>query len=300
MKGHAGREKDGPPVPDYFPALVDEKLWYAAQHAKALRRNNGGRPAKGGGPTSPFAGLLWHAIDQVKLQVKKMRKHTYLVSLHAHEGINDRPSVAFPLHSLVDSLLSQLRELRGADLFNDPSAGGVEALRGQLDDVEEKLRVARERFDNDRGSAVWADMVSEYDRAARALRQEIEAARRTAENPASGNWLEAVRLMKLNEPARLRQLLRSTVDGVWCVFVGRGAYRIAAVQVWFTGGAARRDYVILHRSRYGVDAQNNPPVVRVVSPAETLPIAFDLRNREQALACEDALRALDLSKLEGK
>jgi hypothetical protein len=95
---------------------------------------------------------------------------------------------------------------------------------------------------------------------------------------------------------RLRAALRRIVEGVWCLFVGRGRQRLAAVQIWFTGGA-RRDYLILHRPAQGGALAPRPADWWVRSLA-SVPQAgdLDLRKRGDARELERVLEAVDLDE----
>jgi hypothetical protein len=46
---------------------------------------------------------------------------------------------------------------------------------------------------------------------------------------------------------RCRAAIRRAVEGVWCLFPNGKGWRIAAVQVWFRGGA-NRSYILRHKS----------------------------------------------------
>src|SRR5204862_327040 len=104
---------------------------------------------------------------------------------------------------------------------------------------------------------------------ARALRQDearkrdlagrLTAARQKAANPLSASWGEAQSLLAALDAApdladarvRLRAVLRRVVESVSVLFVKLGRYdRVAAVQIWFHGGA-HRDYLIYHQPARG-------------------------------------------------
>src|SRR5262249_13735099 len=89
--------------------------------------------------------------------------------------------------------------------------------------------------------------------------------------------------------------LRRIVEGVWCLFIGRGSLRIAAVQVWFTGGACR-EYLILHRAATGGSVGVRPARWWARSLAEVVaPGDLDLRRREDAQLLEAGVATVDLS-----
>jgi DNA invertase Pin-like site-specific DNA recombinase len=244
-KGHTRRVYEGDPVPGYYPAVVDEPLWYAAQAAMKARTRKTGRPATAA--VNPFSGLVYSALDGSKLQVCGTNGYKYLVSAAALMKRRGCEWRTFPLKPFVDGVLSRLRELGAADLFADPGGAKVAELEGRLADVEKRLAVALARFEADPESPTWADRVDRYDRDKRALVAGLAEARQAASNPLSGAWAEAVALMAREDHVRLRAALLATVEGIWCLFVPRGSYRLAAVSVRFKDGQ-RRDYLLAYRS----------------------------------------------------
>jgi hypothetical protein len=106
--------------------------------------------------------------------------------------------------------------------------------------------------------------------------------------------------MAADEPERLRAALLATVEGVWCVFISRGATRLAAVQVFFHGCACR-DYLILHRGATGGAVKARPSQWWARSLASAVkPGELDLRRRKDAAALERVLTGLDLEKIVAK
>src|SRR5262249_54205430 len=86
-------------------------------------------------------------------------------------------------------------------------------------------------------------------------------------------------------------------ESVWCLFIARGAQRLAAVQVWFRGGA-HRDYLILHRAATGGAVGVRPARWWVRSLASaSISGNLDLRKQEHAKRLEAALTAIDPAKL---
>jgi hypothetical protein len=69
--------------------------------------------------------------------------------------------------------------------------------------------------------------------------------RQQAATPVSATWAEALALMGQNEPERLRAALLATINEIR-VLTAADKTRMAAVQVYFAGGAVR-SYLITHR-----------------------------------------------------
>jgi DNA invertase Pin-like site-specific DNA recombinase len=299
MKGHRGRVADGDPVPGYFPAVITETEWDQAHGAKLARNNRCGRPGKKGTGSYVFQGLLRCALDDCALHVITRRGVRYLVSARAVDGEAGSHWRQFPLEPFVEAVLSMLREVTAADIFQDQGGGKVAELTGRLAGVEKRLAVALERFEGDPESPTWSAQVTKYDREKRALVQELAEARRQAANPLSGAWAEAVALMGREDPVRLRQALLETVAEVRCVFVPRDGNRLCACQVWFAGGERHRDYIIL----------SQPPKANgrgwrqegrwwARSLADTVTADdLDLRQPKDVQALEAKLQQLDQARL---
>lgn len=246
-RGHKKRTPDGEPIPGYFPAVVSEAQWHAAQRAKDARHRRTGRPPERA--LALFAGLWRDALDDCPLHSVRRGargRGRYVVSASAAKGLPGASWRPFPLEVLEDALLERLEELKAAELFTDPGASKLADLEGQLGEVERRLTVALARFEADPESAAWQAQVTRYDRQKRALVQERALAQQEAHNPLSASWSEAVGLMARQEPVRLRAALLTTIDSIGCVVVHNGPYRLCAAQISFVGGASR-EYLVLYR-----------------------------------------------------
>lgn len=97
---------------------------------------------------------------------------------------------------------------------------------------------------------------------------------------------------------RLRSALRHIISDIWLLIVPRGRARLAAVQVWFTDGKRRRDYLLFHRpARANASARTDEQWWARSLAAVAEPGDLDLRNRDHAARLEAALLALDLGSL---
>ncbi|HVK09554.1 MAG TPA: recombinase family protein, partial [Gemmataceae bacterium] len=176
--GSRKRKPEGDPVPGYYPRVIDDKLWYAAQAAAKGRARRSGRPA--GAVVNPFSGLLRNAPDGAKLHVCGSRGHKYLVSSAALQKVPGAEWRTFPLEPFTSAVLSKLSELGAADLFSDPGGALVSELTGRLAEVEKRLAAAVARLEADPESPTWADLVSKYDREKRVIVRDLADARQAA------------------------------------------------------------------------------------------------------------------------
>lgn len=243
-----GRKPEGEPVKGYYPAVIDESLWYAARAAIKRRARRSGRT-----PTvtnNPFSGMLYDALDGEKLHVCSTNgpAYRYLANNGAMQKRKGSEWRTFPLATFVEALLSELREVTASSVFADPGAERVNTLTARLDEVEKRLTVALEKFEADPESPTWSTKVDQYDKEKRALVKELTEATMEAENPLSRTWSEAVQLMAANEPKRLRSALLETTDKILVLIVSKGKERLAYTQVCFRGGH-QRDYLIFHRQK---------------------------------------------------
>ena len=135
--------------------------------------------------------------------------------------------------------------------------------------------------------------------------EELAIARREAASPVAAALGECKTLADIigtaADPAdartRLRGVLRRAVEDVRCLFVARGAYRLAAVQVQFTGGG-RRVFLFWHRRGHGSQSGSRPAAWGVVSAAAVAGRdKFGLADPRGVAAWERFLNKLDVTAL---
>jgi DNA invertase Pin-like site-specific DNA recombinase len=143
------RIPDGEPIKDYFPAIVDEQLFYRAQRAKAQRRLNGaGR--KGKAFTNLFSGLATCAYCNSAMVFDNKgsgpKGGKYLVCSNAKRRLGC-PSVRWRYSDFEASFLAFVQELDitsivdGADKVDDRGrlTGEAAALEGELTSVTDLM-----------------------------------------------------------------------------------------------------------------------------------------------------------------
>jgi DNA invertase Pin-like site-specific DNA recombinase len=296
------RKPEGDPVPDYYPAVITEKEWYTARAALAARRSRPGR--LGRDHLNLFTGLLYDARDGGAIHVQnkgKKRESRILVGYRAIHGLSK--FVSFPFLVFERAILSQLKEIDPAAVLprKDKGADKSLALTGRLVELEGEIEKIKTRL-QEKYSDALADVLDRHEAEKKAVNDELTQARQEEASPLSEAWGECGSLLDALDAApdaeearmRLRAALRRIVTGVWCLFVGRGRIRLAAVQIWFTGGA-RRDYLILSRPATGGAAGHKESSWWACSLAEaTGPDDLDLRERKDVLDLERALNQIDL------
>jgi DNA invertase Pin-like site-specific DNA recombinase len=302
------RVADGPPVANYYPAVVTEEQWYAARAACSSRRGKAGRPASG--RVNLFAGLLRDARDGGTVQVTNKGRRgagQTLVSYNAIHGVKGTVEHSFPARAFEEAVLSCLREIDPREILpGGPDAEDVTLeLAGRLGEVEARedaigAKLADPRFAGlDALAEAAKTLADEKER----LTLQLAQARQVAASPLSEVWGECQSLLAALGSApdqgdariRLRGALRRIVESAWMLVVPRGSIRLAAVQLWFAGGGRSRSYLILHRPARANAAARTEGGWECRSLASDAPAGgLDLRDPKHAARLASALERIEI------
>jgi DNA invertase Pin-like site-specific DNA recombinase len=295
---HGGRrgQAAGEPVANYFPAVIDLDTFHAVQAAIATRKKIRGRRGR---YVNLFAGLLVDARGGGRMTYWQGGRPASIVPSKAREGRGGR-WIGFPAAVFESTILSQLGELKAADVTGDGSpAKRVESLRGRLGELDDLARAWEARMEDLPIVETVARKLAEIGAKRRAIAAELDEAVREAASPLSEAWGELRSLADLlgsdgsdDLRVKVRAALRRAVASVHCLFVPRGRTRIAAVRVQFAGSDRHRDYAILYTPTAANAASTRPAVVRVRSlpfPGHTREL--DLREAADVARLERALLA---------
>jgi DNA invertase Pin-like site-specific DNA recombinase len=297
---------DGPPLPDYYPAVVTEDEWDAARAGASRRRQATGRSTK---HVDIFAGLVRHARDGDSYYAATRTdggKHArVLINTASAEG---RASCySFPLATFEAAVLSLLAEIDPHDILNgDQGPDEALALAAELARVETRIgELEAELLKGDVVAVV--NVLRQLESQKRDLVGRLAEARRKAAHPLSEAWGAARSLAATLEDApdqdaarlRLRTELRRMVDSVWLLVIPRGRVRLAAAQIWFAGGKRCRDYLIAHTPAMA-NAKARTPGGWWARSLAGVPGAgdLDLRKPAHAKRLEAALAKVALSEVE--
>jgi hypothetical protein len=177
--------------------------------------------------------------------------------------------------------------------------GKVAALEARAEKVKAQL------ID---GDDIGLDVLRAVEQKRAAAAAELATARREASSPLSEAWGECRSLVDVLDSApdkdearvRLRSAIRRMVSGIWCLFVARGHWRYAAVQVHFRGDG-HRDYLILHKRNQSTPKGQSPERTHVFSFASAgVGAELDLRKPAHARRLEKVLDQLDPAALDEK
>ena len=259
--GRKTRQAAGEAIPNFYPAVIDRDLYWAVQDALKKRAYLGtGRPPKNEDGSlrkahiNVFAGLLTDARDGGTYTYKHHRtKPAVLIPVGAKHG-RGVVWASFPARVFEEQILQRLHEIKARDLWpNGDAVHKVEPLAGQVAEVQNLVKVWTAKMDNPDIVDIVSARLAEYRTREKALTEQLAQAQREASSPPSETWGEMRSLVEVVRKApnqdearqRLKAAVRRVVEGVYCLFVGRGAVRVAAVEVWFTNGK-RRCFLLGH------------------------------------------------------
>lgn len=299
--GH--RRPDGDAIADYFPRIISDEEWHAARGAMLSRKGKGGRPSV---RINLFAGVLKDAVSGGALHMLNKGKKgsgPILSSYMAINGVEGAKQASFPMEVFEEAILTQLREIDPAELLDDQGdqGGKVLSLTSQLATVEARVEQIQAELVEDGDVKALVAVLRKLEEKRDAIAGDLAQAQREAASPAAVAWGEAASLFEAISSApdpqevkiRLRGAIRRICEGVWCVFVGKGATRLAAVQMFFAGGQ-HRSWLIVHRPARGGFLPSQPRQWSCMSLAQaTSGKELDLRRPEHAQRLEKALQALD-------
>jgi len=145
VRQNGRRVPKGEPIKGYFPAIVDEQLFYRAQLAKSQRKISG-RGRKGSEYSNLFSGLAKCAYCRSPILFENKgagpKGGTYLICDGAKRRLGC-PSIRWRYKDFETSFLAFVEEIDIASIANPPSRGGdrarlegeLNALRGELEAV---------------------------------------------------------------------------------------------------------------------------------------------------------------------
>jgi len=254
-RGHDARDRkpDGAPIPNYFPAVVDERTWYAARDAMASRKNTGGPRGK---RVNIFSGLLTDARDGGGIISTDKGDGPRVVSRAAASGVKGTQYVSFPRQVLELALLRELREIDPAALVPDgnPAADRLAELQGRERALLERTERIKDALAGEGEVASAVAVLRDLDAQLVNVQDALATARREAASPFADSVSECRTLadaLERNDTedtrVRLRGAVRRAVEDVRCLFVAAGPWRAAVVQMWFRGIDRQRSYIVTHR-----------------------------------------------------
>jgi hypothetical protein len=297
--GSKGKGKaDGEPIPDYFPRVIPEALWFQVRGGAEQRRR---RPGKVGAIVNVFAGLLKDALAGTSYTCGVESKTGQRTLRSSAPRVSAGKANSIPLLVFESAFFYFLDELDAHAVLNGDSPDETGTLAGQLEHVRAKI-AENERVAEESPSEAIARVLARLEVKEKALAKALAEARQRAASPLSEVFGSAKQLVKVihsddgeEKRLRLRAALRRIIGEIRLLVVPRGRERLAWCQVWFSNGK-RRDYLLHHSPMLRTPRANRPAVLKVESkPQLTAPI--DLRKPDDARKLESYLAAEDIETL---
>jgi DNA invertase Pin-like site-specific DNA recombinase len=250
---------DGPPIPNYFPAVVTEEEFLLARagQAERLGYDKKGRvlAAREARYVNTFRGMLCHARDGegFVLHNKGTRAEPELILVNAKgNGGRDR-CYTFPYFVFEEAVLGLLREVKPEDVLPKRAgrAGRVATLRAKLAAARRETSELKDDLTK-QYSKVLAAVLREREAREEQIARELEEELAKEARPVAQAWDQLPSLVDLiregGDEARLkvRPVLRRVIESAWVLIVKHRSYQLCATQVFFTGGAAR-SYLIVYQ-----------------------------------------------------
>jgi DNA invertase Pin-like site-specific DNA recombinase len=295
------------PIPNYFPAVVDEDTWQRARLGAKTRHRTPGRSTAN---VNVFKGMLRDARTGEVYVCGKQKGGTdgdacRVIRSNAIRS-GDGSTHSFPLVTFELAVLGMLREVDPRELLPPSEEADeslalstqYEAIKGRIEGIEAELLDGGD-------SAALARVLRGLEAKLKDVGERLAVARQKAASPLSEAWGEAKTLLSALDAAadrqdartRLRSALLRVVDAFWILVVKRGRRRLCAVQVHFRDSDRRRSYLILHQPvRANADTRDAAGWWARSLTADELP-SLDLRIPEHVQALERQLQALDLATL---
>jgi hypothetical protein len=230
------RHPIGEPIPNYFPAVVPEDLFYRAQKAVRSRITYHGRK---GHQVNLFTRLLF-APDGSALVINDKGQGKKLVAQSAIRG--QGKWVSFPLDVFERCFLECLRNIQLAD--KSPQQGKLDAMEERLTGLQDKIAKVKQRIESEQDTDELLDLLATLNASRKRIESEIDILRteqytavRVTLKQAHALWkrLQAEGGDELRE--RLRTLLRQVVRRIMVDVEAPTRYsRVATLSVEFHDG----------------------------------------------------------------
>jgi len=295
---------DGEPIPNYYPAIIEERTWILARAAREERLQHRGRH---GIYVNVFAGLLRDAVNggayYARATWRGTRNRRILLNYEADQGRAKMAS--FPFEVFEQELLDRLQEVPASVL--DPEtqqADDVSTLAASRDEKEARLSSIRDAMkESKREIKTLALAAEELEDEIADLTKQIDKAAIKADFSQASVWGEGQSLMqRLNEGSeseqmekrlRLRSVLRRSIHSIYLVVTRlKGKTdRVCIAQAFFLHSKKTRSYVIWYRRPCRMRPEEGRKTL------DWLEGRVDLRNRSEAKRVRDDYFSLDESPL---
>jgi DNA invertase Pin-like site-specific DNA recombinase len=283
--GDGHRVPTGNPLAGYYPAVVDEPLFYRAQAAKA---RNAKKKGPNGSFVNLFTGLVFNANDghpmhlQVTTGGPRKQAQRRLVSYGHHRKIPGSDPASVDLDDFERAVLSELREIHERDVLPRPDgAASLRSKEQELTGVRERLAALQGELANTSSTAAVgalaaaARSLGEREDVLKAdverLREETHAGRPLGQVRQVADLLREAREEELDSlRRRLRSLIAELVESIYVKPQKLAGRVYARLQLNYRNGLFRQATMFPHFTLGTPEA----------GPIDKFPV--DLRDREAA------------------
>jgi DNA invertase Pin-like site-specific DNA recombinase len=290
---------DGAVIPDYFPRVISDEQFNLARAGMGSRRKKA--PGRDSKHVNVFRGLLRDENGDGYLLNNfgtKVNPKLSLVNTAGFEGRGKMKTI--PYHIFETAILSQLREVAADSILpKAPLPNRVDVLRAKLANI--RVDIAGLQADLREGyskalATVLRDKEQEEVHVAGDLQDELAAAAmpmgRALEQLPS--LVDLIREHGDEARLKLRGVLRSVTEEIRLLLVRRHSWTLAAVQLFFVGGATRSYLVLTQYAGF-----NRPGGSWSCSLADAAKLGpLDLHKRDHVRQLERLLQSIDVAAIQ--
>lgn len=290
------RKPDGQPIPDYYPALITEEEFYRIQASLSSRRNinSFGKGRQSLKVSNLFGKLIKCAktgstmgrIDKGKKSIPS------LISTSARAGLTKKET--FPYEPFEYHFLAWMLEISPDDLSSSGQISKAKkrllSIRGQLTQIESKLKKFKTRLLEEEDNDTLLDVVSELTKKRKDLKSEEESLKgETSRHDPASESIDVISTLKnakgeteiIELRHKLKFLLNELIEAIYVRFEKDSELRqhICFTQIHFKNGSVRKMNIVVQRIYEG--GGTSPPIKKTASFSFSTPqvvLKADLRN----------------------
>jgi DNA invertase Pin-like site-specific DNA recombinase len=242
----------GNPVPNYFPAIIEQDVFDRANFlltSRAVDRRGRANRKR----VNLFRGLLWDARSHKRFHIKyTMNRKKTIVRQHlATDYIEGGSTLDY--QRFLDAFILNVEELDPDDFSEQPLRKELVEMTSQLASLDYKIATVHDEIKRADNIKPLLQVVQVLDRDREALKARIGDMSFRLRNPAAETVVEVKELIRRN-PEMIRAKLRMLVTRIWVLVSQVGLEKHCTVQVNFRTGLVRKfwfSYVATKGHRHG-------------------------------------------------
>jgi DNA invertase Pin-like site-specific DNA recombinase len=252
----AGGKPVGPPIPDYFPAVIDPATFHRAQESLSSRKNN--HRSRSSKVDFLFSGMVRDARDSTSTYYAALRvpnKYARERNIRHHVlRSTGRDAASFPLPIFERVVLREIQEIDPREILPPDTRAQDEITTLERELAEKVARIKQidtllDGCEPDQIDSLTRLQAREEKKRAE-IRTRLTQARLRQSNPLAESWAETGELLRILETAedpvqtrqRLRGALRRVISQVYLLVVRRNHTQVAKIQISFKGIGEDREW----------------------------------------------------------